>query len=376
MADFQLPPALAGDERFAALCELLQGAYDDLDLSAMLVYLVDQVKPAVLSHLAEQFSLTDELSWSLASTDATRRGLVKRSIELHRYKGTPWAIKQALAAIGYPVLELVEQAEYHRAWVSAGGRTLDGSWSLDASATLLPPEAGGAVVRRTALNHWAEYAIRLNAVDGAWSREQQDRIRRIAEAYAPARSRLVAIISSLAARVGRPVQVIGLRQLVRIRLAKCQRVQPLQRRTLDGCWSLGGETAPQQLDGTQRLDGGTRLDGLRLLATWAWAAGHARVMQRVRMQLRATVGTGAAIAPVQLAPRFQSLDGSARLDSLTLQGWPLDQGIALGDAALDRIALHKLDGTWRLGARPAATRVRARITARIRQHGLTQQVAL
>ena len=80
MADFQLPPALAGDERFAALCELLQGAYDDLDLSAMLVYLVDQVKPAVLSHLAEQFSLTDELSWSLASTDATRRGLVKRCI--------------------------------------------------------------------------------------------------------------------------------------------------------------------------------------------------------------------------------------------------------------------------------------------------------
>lgn len=376
MADFQLPPALAGDERFAALCELLQGAYDDLDLSAMLVYLVDQVKPAVLSHLAEQFSLTDELSWSLASTDATRRGLVKRSIELHRYKGTPWAIKQALAAIGYPVLELVEQAEYHREWVAAGGRTLDGSWSLDASATLLPPEAGGAVVRRTALNHWAEYAIRLNAVDGAWSREQQDRIRRIAEAYAPARSRLVAIITSLSTRFGRPVQVTSLRQLVRIRLAKCQRVQPLQRRTLDGCWSLGGETAPQQLDATQQLDGSTRLDGLRLLGTWSWATGHARMGQRLRLQLRATVGTGAAIAPVQLAPRFLSLDGSARLDSLTLQGWPLDQGIALGDAALDRIALHKLDGTWRLGARPAATRVRARITARIRQHGLTQQVAL
>lgn len=314
--------------------------------------------------------------WDDAWPVARKRATIAGSIQWHRKKGTPWSIEQALAAIGYPVLELVEQAEYHRAWVSAGGRTLDGSWSLDASATLLPPEAGGAVVRRTALNHWAEYAIRLNAVDGAWSREQQDRIRRVAEAYAPARSRLVAIITSLSTRFGRPVQVTSLRQIVRIRLAKCQRVQPLQRRTLDGCWSLGGETAPQQLDGTQRLDGGTRLDGLRLLATWAWAAGHARVMQRVRMRLRATVGTGAAAVPLQLAPRFQPLDGSARLDSLTLQGWPLDQGIALGDAAFDRIALHKLDGTWRLGARPAATRVRARITARIRQHGLTQQVAL
>lgn len=376
MADFQLPPALAGDERFAALCELLQGAYDDLDLSAMLVYLVDQVKPAVLSHLAEQFSLTDELSWSLASTDATRRGLVKRSIELHRYKGTPWAIKQALAAIGYPVLELVEQAEYHREWVSAGGRTLDASWSLDASATLLPPEAGGAVVRRTALNHWAEYAIRLNAVDGAWSRDQQDRIRRIAEAYAPARSRLVAIITSLSARLGRPVHVTALHQRVRIRLDRCQRVQPLQRRTLDGCWSLGGEAAVQALDGSLQLDGARALDGTRLLATWNWAEGHARATQRVRVRLVATVGTGTAPQALVLAPRFQPLDGSGRLDALTLQGWPLDEGIALGDAALDRIALHKLDGTWRLGARPAAARVRARITARIRQHGVTQQVTL
>jgi len=346
---------------------------DQLPVELRTLWSAKHCPAAFLPYLAWALSVD---FWDMATTEAQQRALIAGAIAWHRKRGTPWAIKQALAAIGYPVLELVEQAEYHREWVAAGGRTLDGSWSLDASATLLPPEAGGAVVRRTALNHWAEYAIRLNAVDGAWSREQQDRIRRIAEAYAPARSRLVAIITSLSTRFGRPVQVTSLRQLVRIRLAKCQRVQPLQRRTLDGCWSLGGETAPQQLDATQQLDGSTRLDGLRLLGTWSWATGHARMGQRLRLQLRATVGTGAAAVPLQLAPRFQPLDGSARLDSLTLQGWPLDQGIALGDAAFDRIALHKLDGTWRLGARPAATRVRARITARIRQHGLTQQVAL
>lgn len=346
---------------------------DQLPVELRTLWSAEHCPAAFLPYLAWTLSVD---FWDMATTEAQQRALIAGAIAWHRKRGTPWAIKQALAAIGYPVLELVEQAEYHREWVAAGGRTLDGSWSLDGSATLQPPETGGSIVRRTALNHWAEYAIRLNAVDGAWSRSQQERIRRVAEAYAPARSRLVAIISSLVARVGRPVQVIGLRQRVRVRLDRCQRVQPLQRRTLDGCWSLGGNTTLQQLDGTQQLDGGTRLDGLRLLATWAWAAGHARVMQRVRMQLRAAVGTGAAIAPVQLAPRFQLLDGSARLDSLTLQGWPLDPGIALGDAALDRIALHKLDGTWRLGARPAAPRVRARITARIRQHGLIQQVAL
>lgn len=346
---------------------------DQLPVELRTLWSAEHCPAAFLPYLAWALSVD---FWDMATTEAQQRALIAGAIAWHRKRGTPWAIKQALAAIGYPVLELVEQAEYHREWVAAGGRTLDGSWSLDASATLLPPEAGGAVVRRTALNHWAEYAIRLNAVDGAWSREQQDRIRRIAEAYAPARSRLVAIITSLSTRFGRPVQVTSLRQLVRIRLAKCQRVQPLQRRTLDGCWSLGGETAPQQLDGERQLDGSTRLDGLRLVGTWSWAEGHARMGQRLRLQLRATVGTGSPAQPADLAPRYLPLDGSARLDSLTLGGWPLDEGITLGDAALDRLGLHKLDGTWQLGARPSAPRVRARITARIRQHGTTQQVAL
>lgn len=346
---------------------------DQLPVELRTLWSAEHCPAAFLPYLAWALSVD---FWDMATTEAQQRALIAGAIAWHRKRGTPWAIKQALAAIGYPVLELVEQAEYHRAWVSAGGRTLDGSWSLDASATLLPPEAGGAVVRRTALNHWAEYAIRLNAVDGAWSREQQDRIRRIAEAYAPARSRLVAIITSLSTRFGRPVQVTSLRQLVRIRLAKCQRVQPLQRRTLDGCWSLGGNTAPQHLDGAQQLDGSTRLDGLRLVGSWSWAAGHARMGQRLRLQLHATVGTGSPAQPVDLAPRYLPLDGGTRLDSLTLGGWPLDEGITLGDAALERLGLHKLDGTWQLGPRPAAPRVRARITARIRQHGITQQVAL
>lgn len=346
---------------------------DQLPVKIGTLWSAEHCPVAFLPYLAWALSVD---FWDLATTETQQRALIAGAIAWHKKRGTPWAIKQALAAVGYPVLELVEQAEYHREWVSAGGRTLDGSWSLDATATLLPPEAGGAVVRRTALNHWAEYAIRLNAVDGAWSREQQDRIRRIAEAYAPARSRLVAIISSLAARVGRPVHVIALQQLIRIRLANCQRVQPLQRRTLDGCWALGGATAPQQLDGTLLLDGGNQLDGLRLVGTWSWAAGHAKVGQRLRLQLRATVGTGTPAQPVDLAPRYLPLDGSPRLDAFTLSGWPLDEGITLGAAALDRLGLHTLDGSWQLGARPSAPRVRARITARIRQHGLTQQVAL
>lgn len=98
MAD-QLPPALAGDERFAILCELLQEEFDSLDLSPMLVYLVDVVPPQVLPHLADQFHVMGLEGWRYARDDQEQRELIKRAIELHRYKGTPWAIEQVLVTL-------------------------------------------------------------------------------------------------------------------------------------------------------------------------------------------------------------------------------------------------------------------------------------
>ncbi len=98
MAD-QLPPALAGDERFAILCELLQEEFDSLDLSPMLVYLVDVVPAQVLPHLAEQFHVMGLEGSHYARNTQEQRELVKRAIELHRYKGTPWSIEQALASV-------------------------------------------------------------------------------------------------------------------------------------------------------------------------------------------------------------------------------------------------------------------------------------
>lgn len=98
MAD-QLPPALAGDERFAILCELLQEEFDNLDLSPMLVYLVDVVPPQVLPHLADQFHVMGLEGWRYARNEQEQRELIKRAIELHRYKGTPWAIEQVLVTL-------------------------------------------------------------------------------------------------------------------------------------------------------------------------------------------------------------------------------------------------------------------------------------
>jgi phage tail P2-like protein len=99
MADALLPPPLAGDERFRALGQLA-ARISDIDLSPLLVYLIDTVNASALPHLAEQFHVLNE-GWQFARDDDERRRLLKQAIALHRTKGTPWAIKNALASLGW-----------------------------------------------------------------------------------------------------------------------------------------------------------------------------------------------------------------------------------------------------------------------------------
>lgn len=108
MAEQQIPPAIAGDERFTLLLELLDESLAELDINAMLVYLVDLVKPRLLLYLADQFSLLDEAAWLLAESSDARRNLVKSAAELHRYKGTPWRIREVIRLLGFGEITLPE----------------------------------------------------------------------------------------------------------------------------------------------------------------------------------------------------------------------------------------------------------------------------
>ena len=110
MADQQLPPPLAGDGRFSLLLELLQETFAGTDLSVMAVYLVDQVRASLLPVLADQFSLLDEAVWGLAESNGTKRALIKGSIELHRYKGTPWSIREVFRLLGFGEVVIHEGA--------------------------------------------------------------------------------------------------------------------------------------------------------------------------------------------------------------------------------------------------------------------------
>lgn len=309
--------------------------------------------------------------WDEAWTEAQKRAQVLESIALHRKKGTPWAVKTALAAIGYPVLELIEQRVYHDAWVAAGGLVLDGDWQIDGAATLNPPpgDAAGQLVRRSALNHWAEYAIRLNVADGEWTREQQRKIRATAERYAPARSHLVSLITSARANFSARMRLVGYAGRVHARLDRCRRLSAHNRLTLDGCWLIDGDSTPLALAGWP-LDGGRRLRGTVPTGV-ALNHGAMTLRTRTRQRVRAAMG-GRHSRITTLGGAFLRLDGRARLSEATLGGgWTLGAGVTLASAELERVALPRLDGTWPLGGEIGRAGLWFSGTLTTRRNGIT-----
>lgn len=95
MADVRLVPEGILDESTKAFNELID-RLGTLDLSPLLVNLIDSVNASALPHLAEQFHVTGNEGWLLASNEEEKRNLIKASIELHKYKGTKFAIKKVL----------------------------------------------------------------------------------------------------------------------------------------------------------------------------------------------------------------------------------------------------------------------------------------
>ena len=101
-----LPPALQ-NPRFLAF-EAVMERLGDIDLSVLDVYNLDLVDSSVLFDLADQFNVLGVRGWTLARNEADRRMLVKEAIRLHRTAGTPFAIKRAMALVGYPNATILE----------------------------------------------------------------------------------------------------------------------------------------------------------------------------------------------------------------------------------------------------------------------------
>jgi len=88
-----------------------------IDLTQLLVYMIDTVDAKALSFLGAQFDVLGYKGFRLAATDDDRRSILKRAIELHRYKGTDWAIKEALKSIGFADVVLLRGYDH---WAKFG----------------------------------------------------------------------------------------------------------------------------------------------------------------------------------------------------------------------------------------------------------------
>lgn len=80
---------------------LVKKRFTELELDKLLVYIIDTVNSDAIPYLADQFDVLGFKGFRLAHTEADQREIIKKSIELHRFKGTIWAVREALVSIGY-----------------------------------------------------------------------------------------------------------------------------------------------------------------------------------------------------------------------------------------------------------------------------------
>ena len=122
---------------------------------------------ALLPWLAWALSVDE---WDSAWPEARKREAIEASIELHRYKGSVWSVREALRRIGYKDVEIDE---------GIAALKYDGSASYDGARTY------------SGEGEWFSFNLRLDLGETAGVTAAESRLmREVAERFAPASRRL------------------------------------------------------------------------------------------------------------------------------------------------------------------------------------------
>jgi hypothetical protein len=169
-----LIPGSIRDTSTIAINELIS-RLEALDISQLLIYLIDSVDATALPHLIDQFHVAGIEGSNLAENAANRRSLVKQAIIIHRLKGTLAGLRQAIRSAGFGEIEIIEQPN---ALKYDGSRTYSGLMVYGNPS------------------QWATYyVVMLRAVTNG----QADLIRQLCIEFAPARCHLLGIDYTAAA---------------------------------------------------------------------------------------------------------------------------------------------------------------------------------
>ena len=168
MANLQYPAIIEKDGKFTALADLSK-RLNSLDKSQIITGFVDLVPSRFLALLAEKWSVTGHDGWLLAESDEAKRKLIKRAVELHRYKGTPWAMREIIRQLGFGEVDIIE---------GLFDKRHDGSFTRDGT------------YYHGDRSKWAYYRVILQK---AITNDQADLLRKTLRVFAPARCVLASL---------------------------------------------------------------------------------------------------------------------------------------------------------------------------------------
>lgn len=165
--------SISTKEWLAAFDEVAAERFAAIEIERVMPLLVDITPAQALIWLARQFNVMGVKGWKFVDTDDERRELIKAAIELQRFKGTPWSIKEALRRVGYPNVVIIEDLT-DLVQVYNGTILYDGTFTY-----------GGDY-------HWAIFAVNLEA-EGALTPEQIADIIAVINEYKPVRCKLLSV---------------------------------------------------------------------------------------------------------------------------------------------------------------------------------------
>lgn len=165
MADLQYADIIIQDPKYTALADLSKRC-KTLPISQIMTTIVDLLGDEFMPLLAEKWSVTGYDGEFLADSDGSKRALIQVAVELHRQKGTPWAIRQVLRKLGFGEIEIDEglkAREYEHSIVS--GIQAEDRWAYYAVRLATPITNEQAAMIRKTLHNFAPARCTLAVLD-------------------------------------------------------------------------------------------------------------------------------------------------------------------------------------------------------------------
>lgn len=162
-----LPEFMLSDAGMVAVAQV-HDQIDSLhsDIENLFLYNIDQLPMSFVRYLAWQYRIE---AWQDLETESAQRDAVRNAIELHRKKGTPWAVEHAVSRLGYESVILNE---------GSGFGTYDGTYTYSGAK------------QYGADDTWPLFQVCLDLSDHPFDEAVRDRIYRAVNTYKNLRSHL------------------------------------------------------------------------------------------------------------------------------------------------------------------------------------------